>query len=311
MKRLKSDLQRVGIMLALAVIFLTLAVPLATVFNEPALAPWGMFGGVALLGVALSHILRRLMFPYIDLEAFSKTARETSTGSGLVFLGVSIVLTAFILLMGNLVHAQTLPANAVIYAPMLKAEQVTYWPDMPAPAVLAGQVEQETCISLKHSRCWSPRAELKTSREQGVGLGQITRTSRFDALSEIKASFPHALAGWSWESNLYDPKYQLRALVLKDLQGWKKTIGAATVQDRLAMTLASYNGGIGGVLSDRKVCAATPGCDHSKWFGHVERTSLKAKVAANGYGKSFFEINREYVRNVLLIRSDKYRGVMS
>lgn len=311
MKRLKSDFRRVGIMLALAVVFLILAVPVATVFHEPTLAPWGVFAGVALLGVALSHVLRRLMFPYIDLETISKTARETPTGSGLVFLGVSIVLAVFISLMGNLVHAETLPANAITYAPVLKEEQAKYWPDMPAPAVLAGQVEQETCISLKHSRCWSPRAELKTAREQGVGLGQITRTSRFDALAEIKASFPQALAGWSRESSLYDPKYQLRALVLKDLQGWKKTIGAATDQDRLAMTLASYNGGIGGVLSDRKVCAATPGCDQSKWFNHVERTSLKAKVAANGYGKSFFEINREYVRNILLIRTDKYRGVMS
>ncbi|BBB65924.1 hypothetical protein UNDYM_1671 [Undibacterium sp. YM2] len=308
MKRLKSDFKRVGILLALAIIFFILAVPVATVFHEPALAPWGMFAGVALMGVALSHVLRRLMFPYIDLEAIARAAMQHAIGAGLVFLGVSVVLTAFLLLMGNLVHAETLPVNAVTYAPVLKAEQAAYWPDMPAPAVLAGQVEQETCISLKHSRCWSPRAELKTAREQGVGLGQITRTSRFDALAEIKASFPQALAGWSWESNLYDAKYQLRALVLKDLQGWKKTIGAATDQDRLAMTLAAYNGGIGGVLSDRKVCAATPGCDQSKWFGHVERTSLKAKVAASGYGKSFFEINREYVRNILLIRTDKYRG---
>lgn len=307
MKRWKHDLVRLGLMIVIATLFVMLSVPLAKAVDEPAFAPWGLFAGLALYGVALSHILRRLLFPYIDLKQFAEQGRADPTGAGLVFLGVCIVMTAFITLMGNLVHASELPPNAEKYIPVLKSEQGKYWPGMPAPSTLAAQVEQETCVSLRSPRCWSPRAELRTSRERGVGLGQITKTARFDALAELRAAYPKELAGWSWSStSIYDPAYQLRGMVLKDYQGWRVVQGAETDADRLAFTFAAYNGGAGGVLSDRRVCRAMAGCDAGRWFGHVERTSLKAKTAAAGYGKSFYEINREYVTNILRVRRAKY-----
>lgn len=309
MNRIKVDIFRVAVMVFIATILVKYSVQFAQFSDEPAFAPWGLFAGLALYGVALSHVLRKLLFPYIDLKMCASNANKTSTGSGLVFLGVCIVLTAFLLLMGNLVHATEIPDNAKKYIPLLKAEQGAYWPHMPMPSTLAAQVEQETCISLKSPRCWSPRTELKTARERGVGLGQITKTARFDALDEIRRAYPSALAGWDWNSEkLYDPQYQLRALVLKDLQGWKTIQGAATVIDHLAFTFASYNGGIGGVLSDRRVCRATAACNSNQWFGHVERTSLKSKTA--GYQKSFFQINREYVKNILLVRRYKYETLL-
>lgn len=308
MSRMKVDIARVAGLFFVATLLVMVSAPLAELIGEPAYAPWLLFSGLALYGAALSHILRRTMFPYIDLGAYARDARDNrNAGSGMVFLGVCIVLSAFILLMGNVVHAEELPANAKLYLPMLKAEQQALWADMPKPSAFAAQVEQETCISLKSARCWSPRAELRTSRERGVGLGQITKTARFDALGEMVASNKTALSGWGWDSaSLYDPRFQLRALVLKDKQGWSVIHGAASDSDRLAFTFASYNGGIGGVMSDRKLCQATRGCDAGRWFGHVERTSLKAKTVAAGYGKSFFEVNREYVRNVLVVRRTRY-----
>ncbi len=85
---------------------------------------------------------------------------------------------------------------------------------------------------------------------------------------------------------------------------------ATSEQDRLAMMLSGYNGGNGAVLQDRKLCQASPGCDPDRWFGHVEHHSRKAKVAARGYGKSFFAINREYPRTILFARSRKYEAIM-
>lgn len=305
--RMKVDFARLTGLFVVATLLVIMSAPVAQLIGEPAYAPWLLFAGLALYGVALSHVLRRVLFPYIDLRQFSESARHESTGAGLVFVGVCIVLAAFVSLMGNVVHADELPANAKLYLPMLKSEQQALWADMPQPSAFAAQVEQETCVSLKSARCWSPRAELRTSRERGVGLGQITKTARFDALGEMVASNKAALSGWGWDSaNLYDPKYQLRALVLKDKQGWSVIHGTASDSDRLAFTFASYNGGIGGVISDRKLCQATRGCDAGRWFGHVERTSLKAKTVAAGYGKSFFEVNRDYVRNVLVVRRTRY-----
>jgi len=306
MSRIGVDFSRVAGVFIVATILVAVSVPLADLIGEPVYAPWLLFAGLALYGVGLSHILRRVLFPYIDLRSFSESARREPTGAGLVFVGVCLVLAAFVSLMGNVVHAEELPANAKLYLPMLKAEQQAYWADMSLPSALGAQIEQETCASLKSKSCWSPHAELRTSRERGVGLGQITRTARFDSLSEVVASNRQALSGWGWSSNLYDPKYQLRALVLKDKQGYSMIRGASSEPDRLAFSFAAYNGGAGGVISDRKMCQATNGCDAGRWFGNVEHTSLKKKTAVAGYGVSFFQANRDYVRNVMVVRRSKY-----
>lgn len=73
-----------------------------------------------------------------------------------------------------------MPDLAYTYAPMLVMVQALLWPAAPQPEVMAAQIERETCITLTHRTCWSPRAELKTSRENGVGFGQVTRAYRAD-----------------------------------------------------------------------------------------------------------------------------------
>ncbi len=278
----------------------------------PTLAPLCYGTGLVFLGLAAGDFALRILQPKIDAQnAALGAVRNRDAGAGLVYLGRCILAAAVLFLMVTASRADEAPAAAQQLLPILKAEQMQYWPGMPLPSALGAQVEQETCISLKHRSCWSPRAELRTSREQGVGLGQLTRTfradasTRFDALDEIVKSFPKELANLSWD-NRYDARLQLRALVLKDLQGYRLVMGAGSDRDRLAMSFAAYNGGLGGLASDRRACAATPGCDAGRWFGHVERTSLKAKAALPGYGKSFFEINREYVRNILIVRRVRY-----
>ena len=197
-----------------------------------------------------------------------------------------------------------LPPNALLYLPILVSEYHRNWPDIAIPSTLASQVEQETCISLRSKGCWNPHTELKTSREYGFGLGQITITRQFNTFTDVQKLDP-TLAAWKF-SNRYDPTMQLRALVLKDKQGYQSVKGSSDEASHLAFTFAAYNGGLGGLLSDRRVCAATPGCNQGVWFGNVEGTSLKAKSAASGYGQSFFQINREYVVNVMTVRRLKY-----
>lgn len=271
-----------------------------------------MFGfGLCLLGLAAGDLALRILQPGVDAQDVAWRATQGNMAAGLVYLGRCLLAAVIMMLMVTASRAGEPPASAIKLLPILSAQQRAYWPSMPYPEALGGQVEQETCPSLKSRQCWNPRAELRTSREQGIGLGQLTRTfradgsTRFDALTEIVQANPKELKGLSWE-NRYDPTLQLRALVLKDLQGYKLIRDTGSPYERLAMAFAAYNGGSGGLNSDRRACAGTPGCDPSLWFGHVERTSLKAKTAVPGYGKSFFEINREYVRNVMLIRADRY-----
>jgi hypothetical protein len=208
------------------------------------------------------------------------------------------------------VAAAEIPAGAKQYLPELVSVQRSVWPTAPMPSFLAGQIEQESCITLKHSKCWNPRAELKTTRENGVGFGQFTRaykadgSIRFDKISELAATY-QSLRGWTWAKR-YDPHYQLTAIVEMDKGIFSRQKDAATDRDRLSFTLSAYNGGEAGILQDRRLCANTRGCDPTRWLGHVAKTSLKSKVPHPGYAKSFFAINREYVTNILDVRRPKY-----
>lgn len=291
----------------------------------PTLAPLAFGFGLTFLGLAVGDLALRILQPGVDPQAAAQDAlRLRCTGAGLVYLGRCILAAVVLMLIvtapradvrvGALSLAGVLPgdppAAALPLLPLLQAEQRAWWPAHPQPSALGAQVEQETCPSLTHRKCWNPRAELRTTRERGVGLGQITRTARFDALAELRAQFPQPLAGWAWEADtLYDARLQLRALVLMDLRNWRSLRDVPQDAERLAMALAAYNGGLGGLASDRRACAGTPGCDPGRWWGHVEHTSLKARAAVAGYGKSFFEINREYVANILFVRRGRYLGL--
>ncbi len=203
-----------------------------------------------------------------------------------------------------------IPKQAYSLAPQLRAVQLQSWPDAPIPSFLAAQVEQESCISLTHSKCWNPQAQLKTSREWGYGLGQTTiayradGSVRFNKQAELRAEYA-SLRGWS-DSDKFNPHYQLLALVEMDHGIYRRVAGAASTRDRLAFTLSAYNGGESGVRQDRVLCGNTLACDRDKWFGNVEKYSLKTRKVNPGYGASAYQINREYVRNVIDVRRPKY-----
>ena len=204
------------------------------------------------------------------------------------------------------------PAGALVYAPLLVERQRALWPSAPQPWTLGGLVEQESCISLKHARCWNPRAELKTAREYGFGFGQITvaynadGSERFNKFEELKRQHA-ALSAWRW-ADRYDPVYQLTAVVEMTHGLWRRVPPAAGDDDRWAFTLSSYNGGLGGLLQDRRACANSAACDPLRWFGHVETHSMKSRAPQPGYGgRSWFDINRGHVRAVLTQRRAKYR----
>jgi hypothetical protein len=48
--------------------------------------------GIMLLIAATSHVLRKVLFPYLDLGAFVAKALEDSRAAGMVFLGMSFII---------------------------------------------------------------------------------------------------------------------------------------------------------------------------------------------------------------------------
>ncbi len=190
--------------------------------------------------------------------------------------------------------------------PVLLAELATIWPGLATRSLVGAQIEQETCITLEHPKCWNPRAELKTSREYGFGLGQATVTDRFNTWQDLRDRYSRELAGWTWE-NRFDARYQLRAVVLMDRSLFDRCVPlTGSTRDAAACMASSYNGGLAGFTRDRALCGHTPGCDPQRWDGNVALTSYKARTAIAGYGHSFFDVNRTYVRNVLDVRRGRY-----
>jgi hypothetical protein len=281
----------------------------------------GVVSGV--LGVILTHVLWKALFdfPEMHLQNMFKKASESPEGSGLSLIAVAIVMAALLLMFGGKAHAANIdvrtyiPANAKIYAPTLVEQKKLYWNTHPMPETLGGLVEQESCAALTWKSCWNPKAQLKSAREEGAGLGQITRAydtngkTRFDALKEIVAKYPAQLGELNWGDVYSRPDLQLRALVLKSKDNFDsvtRVTPTANSSDKLAFADAAYNGGFGGLQQDRRKCQLIKDCLPNMWFGNVEKTCTKSRVALYGQ-KNACDINREHVYNVMSLRSSKYR----
>ncbi len=270
----------------------------------------------AILAIACAHFALKVLFDYreADRQTLFGLAKEGNVAAALALIAQAIIFVGLLLVFAPRAHAQDLPPNAITYLPMLKTEQMRAWPDHPAPSVLASLVEQETCISLKHSRCWSPASKLKTDREEGAGFGQITRawakdgSTRFDTIDVAKALDP-GLASLTW-SNVYSrPDLQMRAMVAMNRDCYVRA--GRLIEDtgnKLCFCDAAYNGGWAGMQAERRACGLSAGCDPQQWFGNVEQHCLKSKVKWQGYGASACDINRGHVDAVINKRRPKYRA---
>ncbi len=87
------------------------------------------------LAVSFAFMARKALLDYVDVETLYRKAKETATGAGLVFLGICVLMFGLLGLFGNQVNAQEvttyIPKQAYTYVPLLKNEQVKYWPDHP------------------------------------------------------------------------------------------------------------------------------------------------------------------------------------
>lgn len=207
----------------------------------------------------------------------------------------------------------TVPERAHQYLPMVAATLDAQWPDLPERAWVPALIEHESgCFALK-TKCWNPRSRLLTKREEGAGLGQITRayrpdgTLRFDKLAELRAAH-RELRELAW-STVYDrPDLQITAVALLARADWRALAPLFDGAARLHATDAAYNGGRVGVLRERQACAMTAGCNPRQWLGHVEAHCLKSHHPLYA-GRSACDINRHHVRDVFT-RVPKYRGLV-
>ncbi|EKD89580.1 MAG: hypothetical protein ACD_33C00041G0007 [uncultured bacterium] len=205
-----------------------------------------------------------------------------------------------------------IPPQAFKYKEIIQLDIELYFKNIPEPNYIPSLIEHESCISLTHKRCWNPSSQLKTSRELGIGVGQLTKaynkdgSIRFDALKEIRDKHKADLKELSWENIAVRPDLQIRAmtLMLRDLN--KQLYNVPDIMNRLHMVDASYNGGLGGLLKERRACALAANCDPNIWFKNIENYCLKSKKVLYG-NRSACDINRHHTYIIFKSILPKYK----
>lgn len=205
-----------------------------------------------------------------------------------------------------------IPLGATTYKLTVQEEIERNYPQLVEYNYVPALIEHESCISLTHKRCWNPTSQLKTSRETGAGLGQVTKayredgSIRFDKLKELRDTYRSELHELSWENVYTRPDLQIRALVLLVKQDNNRLRGIEDEHERLKFTDAAYNGGVGGVFKEQRACGLAAGCNPQIWFGNVENYCMKSKKALYGT-RNACSINRHHVFNVMQEKLPKYK----
>jgi hypothetical protein len=208
-----------------------------------------------------------------------------------------------------------IPEKAPGVINILKDQIDRVWKDIPSRTYLAGLIEQESCISLTHSRCFDPTSSLKTAREEGAGLGQLTRayakdgSLRFDSLEDMVKRHSAQLKGLNWKTVYSRPDLQVTAMILMVKDNYNQLDKDIPYQERLKFTDSAYNRGLGNLKKDRRTCGLKSNCDPNIWFKNVER--IKPASLKPIYGnRTGWDINREHVSSVFNIRMNKYVPLM-
>jgi len=182
--------------------------------------------------------------------------------------------------------------------------QLSLWPDLRPPNLVASLIYQESN--------WKPKAELKTDREYGIGLSQITiaykadGSIRFDNFTEAKKKYSQ-LKDWDYADRFNVEKHIIFAILeIKSLYSKFSNPSYDNVT-RIALTLASYNGGMGGILKEIALCKSDASCNANYWFCNIAYQSVRSKIPVKGYNKSFWQINREYPVRIMFININKVK----
>lgn len=204
-----------------------------------------------------------------------------------------------------------IPPRAYEHRDTIKAELDRLFPTVPRYNYIPALIEHESCVTLRSKTCWSSFSQLKTQREEGAGLGQLSRaynkdgSLRFDTLSDMRNRYRRDLGELNWKTIYQRPDMQIKVIVLMVKESYNRLYDVEDGNERLAMSDAAYNGGMGGVLRERRQCALTKGCNSNVWFGHVSNHCLKSKkpLYAN---RSACDINRHHVIDVMQRKLPKY-----
>jgi hypothetical protein len=256
-----------------------------------------------LIDLALDRREKWGVFPTLNIDEAIANAIKEPLSSAIVYLATILLIIAIMVLAApRFSIGAEIPDRAKALLPVLSGAVNQHWPNAPLRHIPAGQVEQESS--------WKQAATLKTSRELGRGLVQLTIAYRADGSERFNAYKDavrfKALAAWDWRKDPYNTHYQLTYLVLTDRSNFA-LVRPHMINDEEAFraALVCYNAGQGRWLS-RRAMARSMGLPADRWAGGLE-LAHGSKEDVLLYGRALWQAVNEYPR-VIFSRSEKYRG---
>lgn len=243
------------------------------------------------------------LFPTLDLDTAITEAQKTPLSASILIAAMSALLITIMLLAVPSAHSAVID-QAKPYLPVLSKSLNDNWPSAPMRHIPAGQIEQESS--------WKERATLKTSRELGRGLVQMTIAydskgkERFNIYRDaVRAK---ALKNWDWRHDPYNAHYQLVFLTLQDRANFAQ-VRPYFMDDTEAWrgSLVCYNAGTGRWLQ-RRANAKRMGLPCDRWDGGLDKAYGKGETAKL-YDRPLWQAVNEYPR-VIFRRAEKYRGMV-
>lgn len=198
-----------------------------------------------------------------------------------------------------------IPTQAIVLLPLIVKEVKEHGVGLKEPEIIPAIFDHETCPGYKSKKCFSTTTELHTSRERGVGLGQLTKAwndkgvLRFDNLTALKKKYPRQLGELDWDTFSSRADLQIRSTVLLFMEGYNSLSMITGTTNRRRMSTSAYNGGLADVVKARQRCKVAAPCNPQWWNDNVENHLPKSRKPIKMYGnRSTYDINRQYVREI-------------
>lgn len=209
-----------------------------------------------------------------------------------------------------------IPKRASSYVDMVQENNNLLFNKIVMTPYFQALIEQESCVRLKGNsywarKCWNPKVELKTKREQGAGVLQVTRvfrkdgTVRWDALLDVRRKYPKYLHKLTWNNIRDEPRLQILAGMLIWRHNYLRFSKSIPLYERLKFSDSAYNAGYGNVLRRRQMCKLRKNCNPNIWDGNVGKMNPTGNRYLYGKRRAV-DINNEHVNTVFNKRIYKY-----
>lgn len=103
--KIRRELSRILLLFVIGFAMIHFSALGAVAWNMPALSPWGLFLGGMLIAGSISHVMRRILFPRLNLQSIAiRAVEERNLPAALVFTSICAILGILLFLNASMLR---------------------------------------------------------------------------------------------------------------------------------------------------------------------------------------------------------------